>query len=70
MSETLEAVKNLVAAGQVRISEHGYDEFAVDEIYARDVLTGVSSATVVEDYPAFPRSRPMGQYFYQAERQR
>lgn len=55
MSETLKAVKNLVAAGQVRISEHGYDEFAADEIYARDVLAGVSSATVVEDYPAFPK---------------
>lgn len=55
MSETLKAVRKLVAAGQVRISEHGYDEIAADEIYVRDILTGVDKATVVEDYPAFPK---------------
>lgn len=57
MSETLEAVKKLVAAGQVRISEHGYDEIAADGIYVREILTGVDKAAVVEDYPAFPKGR-------------
>lgn len=55
MSETLEAVRKLVAAGQVRISEHGYDELAADGIYARDIIAGVAEATVIEDYPAFPK---------------
>ncbi len=41
LSATLEAVKKLVAAGQVRISEHGYDEIATDGIYVRDILAGV-----------------------------
>lgn len=57
MSETLEAVKKLVAAGQVRISEHGYDEIAADGIYVREILAGVDKAAVVEDYPAFPKGR-------------
>lgn len=57
MNETLEAVKKLVAAEQVRISEHGYDEIAADGIYVRDILAGVDKATVVEDYPAFPKGR-------------
>mgnify|MGYP001575108718 FL=1 len=57
MSATLKAVKELVAAGQVRISEHGYDEIAADGIYVRDILAGVDKATVVEDYPTFPKGR-------------
>jgi hypothetical protein len=50
---TLEAIQRLVAAGDVRVSEHGYDELANDGILARDVLNGVSAATLVEDYPEF-----------------
>ena len=59
MSATLETIKRLVAAGDVRMSEHGYDELANDGILARDILNGVSMATLVEDYPEFgkgPRS--------------
>lgn len=52
-----EAVKKLVAAQEVRISEHGYDEIAADGIYVRDVLAGVGEATFVEDYPASPKGR-------------
>lgn len=55
MSDTLDAVKKLVAAGEVRISEHGYDELAEDEIAVRDILAGVAEAVVVEDYPDFPK---------------
>jgi len=57
LSETLEAVKKLVAADQVRISEHGYDEIAADGISVRGILAGVEKATVVEEYPAFPKGR-------------
>lgn len=57
MSETLKTVKKLVAAGQVRISEHGYDEIAADGIYVRDILASMGNATVVEDYPTFPKGR-------------
>jgi hypothetical protein len=55
MSETLEAVRRLVTAADVRISEHGYDELAADGVTVRDVLDGVEEALVVEDYPDFPR---------------
>lgn len=57
MSETLEAVKDLAAAGDVRISEHGYDELAEDRIAVRDIIGGLDDAVVVEDYPEFPRVR-------------
>ncbi|SRR6266851_8856900 len=55
MSETLKAVKQLVAAGDVRISEHGYDELSEDDIPIRDLLTGIQAATIIEDYPEFPK---------------
>ena len=55
MSETLDAVKRLVAAGDVRISEHGYDELANDRILVRDILNGVDEAVAVEDYPDFAK---------------
>lgn len=48
MSETLEAVKRLVTAGELRISEHGYDELAEDDIAVRDILSGVEKAVVVK----------------------
>lgn len=55
MSETFEAVKQLVTAGDVRISEHGYDELAEDDIPIRDLLSGIHGGTVIEDYPAFAK---------------
>ena len=53
MSDTFEAVKRLVAAGDIRISEHGYDEIADDEISVREIVNGLNEAVVVEDYPVF-----------------
>jgi Domain of unknown function (DUF4258) len=55
MSDTFHAVKALVAQSKVRISEHGYDELAADNILIIDVLNGVGSGVVVEDYPQFAK---------------
>lgn len=55
MSEFVERILALIRAGDVRISEHGYDELAEDGLTAREVLTGVSGAVVVEEYPNYPK---------------
>ena len=55
MANTLERIKDLVARGEVYISDHGYDELAADGILVRDVVAGVSAAGMVEDYPNFPK---------------
>ena len=55
LSATLEAIRQLVAAGEVRISEHGYDELAEERIPVRDLLDGINNAIVVEDYPSFAK---------------
>jgi hypothetical protein len=57
MSETLRRVQMLVALGQVRISDHGYDELANDGILAQEALAGLDSTVVVEDYAESDRGR-------------
>ena len=55
MSETLIRIKQLLAAGAVRVSEHGYDELANDDLSAREIIYGIKDATLVEDYPDYPK---------------
>jgi len=57
MSDTLRRVVELVQGGEIQISAHGYDEMAEDGILAREVLGGLGTATVVEDYPTIRRGR-------------
>lgn len=55
MNEFLDQVRELVEIGEVRISEHGYDELSEDRIPVRDAIRGIGEAIVVEEYPAFGR---------------
>lgn len=55
MSETFHLIVDLVKRGEVRVSAHGYDEIASDDIRVKDVLDGAERAIVVEDYPDYPK---------------
>jgi hypothetical protein len=48
-------VQDLVERDKVRISAHGYDELAADEIGVREVVDGIKQAIIVEDYPDLPK---------------
>ena len=53
MSETWVEILELVQRGDVKISEHGYDELSAEGVAARDVMAGIRDALVVEDYPEY-----------------
>jgi len=49
----LKQIADLVSAGEVYISNHGYDELAADGIVVRDLITGISQAQLIENYPDY-----------------
>jgi hypothetical protein len=55
LSKTLEQVRALVERGEVRVSLHGYEEIAADSVHVHDVIDGLATAVVVEDYPTYPK---------------
>ena len=55
MSSTLENIQALIRVLDVRISDHGYEELSSDNLFVRDVVSGVAKAVVIEDYPDYPK---------------
>ncbi len=53
MSETFEQILRLIDRGDVKVSDHGYDELAADGLSARDALVSVRAGAIVEDYPDY-----------------
>ena len=54
-SETFERIKKLILSGNIRVSEHGYDELAADSLSVREIVSSVETGIVVEDYPNYPK---------------
>ena len=55
MSKTWDNIKRLIANGDIRISEHGYDELAADDLTVREIVEGSPDGTVIEEYPEYPK---------------
>jgi hypothetical protein len=53
MNDTFDKILRLVEGGDVKISEHGYDEMADENILSRDVFANIKEAIVLEDYPDY-----------------
>ena len=45
----------MTVRGDIKISDHGYDELAEDGIVVRDLVGSLTDADLVEDYPDFPK---------------
>ena len=48
-------VQALARKGEIRISDHGYDELAEDDIFVREIVASVGDALVVEEYADYPK---------------
>ncbi len=57
MSKTLLEIIRLVQMGEVRISDHGYDELAEDGIFVKDIIKSIAESILVEDYPDYPKGK-------------
>ena len=55
-NQTLAAIQDLIARREVVVSEHGYDELANDGLSAREIVEGFVEASVIEDYPNYPKA--------------
>jgi hypothetical protein len=55
VSKTFERIRLLVNRREVQVSDHGYDELAADGLLVREVLAGVETALLLEDYPHYPK---------------
>jgi hypothetical protein len=55
MSDMLTKICELIEKKDVRISDHGYDELVDDNIFINEVLAGINTALVVEEYPDYPK---------------
>lgn len=52
---TLKNIIDLSKNQDIRISEHGYDELANDDLTAREVVSGILDAVLLEDYPDYKK---------------
>jgi len=55
MEQTIDQIRRLVAQGLWKVSSHAADELEEDGIFPQDVLNGVQSGEVVEDYPTYAK---------------
>lgn len=53
MNDIFTRIQSLVAALDIRVSEHGYDALAEDGLTAREIVAGISTAVMLEEYPDY-----------------
>jgi hypothetical protein len=55
----LQEIKNLILSGDIRVSEHGYDQIAEHGLNVDEIIAGISDVVVVEEYPDYPKGKAL-----------
>ena len=57
MSNTWDKIIRLIKNGDVKISEHGYDELAADGLTVREIVAESPGGVILEEYPNTQKGR-------------
>ena len=55
MNKLYDKLCKLIYEGDFLISEHGYTELAEDSLTAKEVISGIEKAKIIEEYPEYPK---------------
>jgi hypothetical protein len=55
MTKIWDKINELIRGGKLHISDHGYDELSSDDLTVREIIAGVESGQVIENYPKYPK---------------
>ena len=55
MGAIFDKILRLIEKKEILISDHGYDELAEDNIFIRDIMEGINTSLVIEEYPDYPK---------------
>jgi hypothetical protein len=55
ISDIYQQIIVLIQDGSIKVSEHGYDEMAEDDLFSRDIVAGAVDGIVVEEYPHYQK---------------
>jgi len=53
MTDTWDKILKLIRSGDIKISEHGYDELSADGISVREIISSSHDSVVLEEYPEY-----------------
>jgi hypothetical protein len=53
MGTLFATIQALATGGNVRVSAHGFEELASDDISLAEILDGLTAATSIEEYPDY-----------------
>ena len=57
MNEIYQKILTQIQPGEIKTSAHGPDELANDNILVKEVLSGVTNVTILEEYPDFQKGQ-------------
>jgi len=55
LSKLYNKLCKLIDEGVILISEHGYTELAEDNLNVKELINGITKATIVEEYLEYPK---------------